>query len=60
MIVHKISRDGRDVLVTLDYEAVEFIAGELPGSDGFTRDWWSAIVEPMLKQQQEAENDDGL
>lgn len=47
--VHRL--DGRRVVVELDFEAAEFIALELPQGDGFTRDWWSEVYNPMLGRQ---------
>jgi hypothetical protein len=44
------------VTVELDWDSVEFIAMELPQGDGFTRDWWSDIHNPMLALREEQEN----
>lgn len=41
------------VSVDLDFDAVEFIALELPQRDGFTRDWWQHVYMPMVKLREE-------
>lgn len=48
------------VTVTLDLESVQFIAEELPQRDGFTREWYRAVVDPLLAEHEQAMRDRGL
>ena len=41
------------VSVDLEFDAVEFIALDLPQNDGFTRDWWRYVYLPMVKLREE-------
>ena len=41
--VDHINPHRRTVTVTMDWEAAEFIASELPQGDGFTKDWWRVV-----------------
>ena len=40
--------DANYATVELSFEDVEFIGMELSRGDGFTRDWWKHLWEPML------------
>ncbi len=44
---------AKTVTVTLDLEAVEFIADELPNNDGFTKDWREFILNKMYSLRED-------
>lgn len=49
------------VAISLDLEDVEFVANELPITDGATREWHDLMMEMMRRQAQHDEDlaDDG-